>query len=185
MAPLRCSWPPQKSSPFAFWQDLSSRLCFSENPQYMEYSGLPEKHSRNEISPPNPQKRASLRMSNERTSKASTFFLKRRTGNQNRYTLCLHWFPVFLFLLRTYVIAQTLIFSSELCYTIRGQCFMLSVNYEKCPLIRCFSEEVHQCHLRCHNIKKFRISRFLPSFPPRSKWFPRTIRSWRAKSTSS
>ena len=37
------------------------------------------------------------------------------------------------FNIKTNVIAQRLIFGSELCYTVRGRCFMLSMNYEKCP----------------------------------------------------
>ena len=36
----------------------------------------PRIFNRNEIAPPNPQKRASLKMSNEHTSKAATSFLK-------------------------------------------------------------------------------------------------------------
>ena len=33
---------------------------------------------------------------------------------------------------------------------------MLSVNYEKCPIIRCFSEEVQQCHPNMALHKKVR-----------------------------
>ena len=43
---LRCSWSPQKSSPFALWLDLSPWLCSSESPQYMEYCDLPESSAR-------------------------------------------------------------------------------------------------------------------------------------------
>ena len=43
------------------------------------------------------------------------------------------------FYARTDVIAQNLKNSSELCYTIRGLCFMLTLNYEICPKSRCFS----------------------------------------------
>ena len=47
----------------------------------------------------------------------------------------------------TDVIAQSLKNSAELCYTIRGLCFMLTLNYEKCPQNRCFSAKVQPTHL--------------------------------------
>lgn len=45
------------------------------------------------------------------------------------------------------VIAQSLKNGAELCYTIRGLCFMLTLNYEKCPQSRCFSAKVQPTHL--------------------------------------
>ena len=65
-----------------------------------------------------------------------------RAGNQGRYDIILPKTRFKKFYAKTDVIAQSLKNCSELCYTIRGRCFMLSMNYEKCPLIRCFSEEV-------------------------------------------
>ena len=85
---------------------------------------------------------------------------------------------------RMYVIAQALKIAAGLCYTIRGRCFLLSVNYEKCPFLGVFSEVIQPCHLIWHYSKKFRILLFPSDFLPRSKWFPRTIRSWSPRSRS-
>ena len=89
-----------------------------------------------------------------------------------------------IFRIEMYFILQRLIFGVKLCYTIRGQRFMLSVNYEKCPFLGVFSEVIQPCNLIWHYSKKFRILLFPSDFLPRSKWFPRTIRSWSPRSRS-
>ena len=87
------------------------------------------------------------------------------------------------FCAHTDVIAQSLKNGSELCYTICGRCFMLSLNYEISPKNRCFSSEAQSCLPIWHKHKKFGIPLFSSIFPLRSKWFPRTTRSWRLPST--
>ena len=49
-----------------------------------------------------------------------------------------------IFRFHTDVMAQRLKNSAELCHAIRGLCFMLTLNYEKCPKNRCFSPMVPQ-----------------------------------------
>jgi len=93
-APLRCSWSPQKSTPFALWVDLSPRLCISESPQYMKYSGLPESLAETKSLPQISKKELSCGCPTG-TIKGRHIFLKRRAGNQNRPPEHLRWFPIF------------------------------------------------------------------------------------------